>query len=382
MPNPAQPLAGVKVLDFTTLLPGPMAGLMLAEAGAEVIKIERPGSGDDMRHYEPRWGRDSAFFALLNRGKKSIAVDLKDERQAALLEPLLRDADVLIEQFRPGVMERLGLGYEAVSEINPRIVYCSISGYGQSGPKAGLAGHDINYVGDAGLLALSLGDPERPTVPPVLAADLAGGSYPALVNILLALIQRERTGRGTHLDVAMTENLFMLMPWALGQGLAAGRWPKPGAELLTGGSPRYQIYRTADGRHLAVGALEQKFWDNFCDAIGLPEPFRDDGKDAQATISKVRDIIAGTTAEEWNHRLSARDCCASLVQTLEEALAEPQFRMRSVFDHVIENEAGERLTALPVAIAPQFRSDPAEPKRAPGLGGHNHALERSAPRRR
>src|SRR5918994_7171217 len=250
MPTAAQPLAGIKVLDFSTLLPGPMASLMLAEAGAEVIKIERPGLGEDMRHYEPRWGRDSAFFALLNRGKKSLALDLKNARQPALLEPLLRDADVLIEQFRPGVMERLGLGYEAVSEINPRIVYCSITGYGQSGPKAGLAGHDINYVGDAGLLALSLGDPERPTVPPVLAADLAGGSYPALVNILLALIQRERTGRGTHLDVAMTENLFMLMPWALGQGLAAGRWPKPGAELLTGGSPRYQIYRTADGRHL------------------------------------------------------------------------------------------------------------------------------------
>lgn len=382
MPNAPQPLAGIKVLDFTTLLPGPMASLMLAEAGAEVVKIERPGSGDDLRQYEPRWGRDSAFFALLNRGKKSLALDLKDARQAALLEPLIREVDVLIEQFRPGVMERLGLGYAAVSETNPGIIYCSISGYGQNGPKAGVAGHDINYIGDAGLLALSLGDPERPTVPPVLAADLVGGSYPAVLNILLALMQRQRTGRGTHLDIAMTENLFMLMPWALGQGLAAGRWPNPGAELLTGGSPRYQIYRTADGRHVAVGALEQKFWDNFCDAIGLPERDRDDQKHPQATTAEVRDIIAGTPAEEWTRRLSGRDCCASVVLTLEEALAEPQFHMRGVFDHVIENEEGERLTALPVAIAPQFRSDPGEPKRAPALGANSDAMAPSTPRRR
>lgn len=378
----AQPLAGIKVLDFTTLLPGPMAGLMLVEAGAEVIKIERPGSGEDLRHYEPKWGRDSAFFALLNRGKASLAVDLKDGGQLALLQPLIREADVLIEQFRPGVMDRLGLGYEAVSEINPRIIYCSISGYGQSGPKAGIAGHDINYIGDVGLLALSLGDLERPTVPPVLAADLAGGSYPAVVNILLALIQRQRTGRGTHLDIAMAENLFMLMPWALGQGLAAGRWPKPGAELLTGGSPRYQVYRTVDGRHVAVGALEQKFWDNFCDVIGVPEEFRDDRRNPVATIEKVRELIAGATAEQWRQRLVDKDCCASVVLTLEEAVAEPHFRMRGVFDHVIENEDGKRLPALPVAVAPQFRSDPALPKRAPALGRQNDTLRDAAPRRR
>jgi crotonobetainyl-CoA:carnitine CoA-transferase CaiB-like acyl-CoA transferase len=265
-----QPLAGVKVLDFSTLLPGPMAGLMLAEAGADVVKIERPGVGEELRHYEPKWGRDAIGFALLNRGKKSLAIDLKDLRQVALLEPLIRKADVLIEQFRPGVMDRLGLGFRALSAINPRLVYCSITGYGQTGPKAGTAGHDLNYLGDAGLLSLSLGDPQRPTVPPVLAADLAGGSYPAVVNILLALMQRERTGKGSHLDIAMTDNLFMLMTWAMGQGLAAGRWPVSGNEFLTGGSPRYQIYPTADGRYLAVAALEQKFWDTVCELIGLP----------------------------------------------------------------------------------------------------------------
>ena len=179
-----QPLSGVKVLDFSTLLPGPLAGLILAEAGAEVIKIERPGYGEEMRRYEPRWGRDSVNFALLNRGKKSLAIDLKDERSLAMLRPLLAEADVLIEQFRPGVMDRLGLGYDAVSRLNPRIVYCSITGYGADGPKSDVAGHDLNYIGDTGLLALSMGTDSQPTVPPVLAADLAGGSYPAVVNIL------------------------------------------------------------------------------------------------------------------------------------------------------------------------------------------------------
>jgi alpha-methylacyl-CoA racemase len=163
-------------------------------------------------------------------------------------------------------------------------------------------GHDLNYLGDAGLLSLSLGDPQRPTVPPVLAADLAGGSYPAVVNILLALLQRERTGHGSHLDIAMTENMFMLMTWALGQGLASGRWPESGSELLTGGSPRYQIYPTADGRHVAVAALEQKFWETFCELIGLPEPWRDDRKDPAATIAEVRKIIAADTGEAWKRR--------------------------------------------------------------------------------
>jgi alpha-methylacyl-CoA racemase len=373
---PAQPLAGVKVLDFSTLLPGPMAGLMLAEAGADVIKIERPGVGEELRHYEPKWGRDAIGFALLNRGKKSLAIDLKDPRQVALLEPLIREADVLIDQFRPGVMDRLGLGFRALSAINPRLIYCSITGYGQTGPKAGTAGHDLNYIGDAGLLNLSLGDPERPTVPPVLAADLAGGSYPAVVNILLALIQRERTGKGTHLDIAMTENLFMLMTWAVGQGLAADRWPASGKEIFTGGSPRYQIYPTADGRHLAVAALEQKFWDTFCDLIDLSGPWRDDRKDPGATIAQVRRIIAAGTSAEWKRRFYDIDCCCSVVLTLEEAFAEPHFSMRRLFDHVLENEEGERVAAVPVAVAPQFRGHPAKPKRAPSLGAHNDELLR------
>ena len=190
-----QPLSGILVLDFTTLLPGPLATLMLAEAGAEVIKIERPG-GEDMRAMPPRFDGEAAVFALLNRGKKSIMLDLKNESDRKRLRPLLEKADVLVEQFRPGVMERLDLGYEAVRKINPRIVYCSISGYGQHGPRAGEAGHDINYQSLTGLLALQPGPVEKPVIPPALVADIGGGTMPAVINILLGLRQRDATGRG------------------------------------------------------------------------------------------------------------------------------------------------------------------------------------------
>src|SRR5262245_40397920 len=172
-----RPLEGCLVLDFSTLLPGPLATLVLAEAGAEVVKIERPG-GDEMRAWEPRWGRESLNFALLNRGKKSIVVDLKDARQRDRLQPLIARADVLVEQFRPGVMARLGLDYASVSALNPRIIYCSITGYGQAGPRREVAAHDVNYVATSGLLSLSMGPPSLPVLPPALIADIAGGSYP------------------------------------------------------------------------------------------------------------------------------------------------------------------------------------------------------------
>ena len=370
MPN-TQPLSGIKVLDFSTLLPGPLAGLMLAEAGAEVIKIERPGTGEDMRHYVPKWGKDAVGFHLLNRGKKSLALNLKDRQQLALLEPLLREADVILEQFRPGVMDRLGLGYQAIKAINPRIIYCSVTGYGQTGPKVDVAGHDLNYQGDAGLLALSMGDPAQPTLPNVLAADLAGGTYPAVVNILMALLAREKTGEGTHLDIAMTDNLFMLMSWALGQGILAGEWPKPGGERLTGGSARYHIYPTSDGRHVAAAPLEDRFWAVFVELIGLPEDLRDDEQDPGATLDACRSIIASKTAGEWRRIFYGNDCCCSIVQSLAEALADPNIQARGLFNHVLANEEGEELPAVPVAVAPQFRAPAEEAQHAPALGANN-----------
>ncbi len=361
------PLDGILVLDFSTLLPGPMATLMLAEAGAEVIKIERPG-GEEMRRYEPKWGKESINFAMLNRGKKSFVLDLKKEADRARLRPLLERADVIVEQFRPGVMQRLGLDPETVRKINPGIVYCSITGFGQSGPKRDIAAHDLNYIGETGVLSLSMGPNDRPVVPPVLMADIAAGSYPAVLNILLALRERDRTGEGTTLDIAMADNLFPFMFWAIGNAQAAGRWPKDGGDLVTGGSPRYRLYPTADGKVLAAAPLEQQFWDAFVDAVGLPEEWRDDGIDPDGTAAEVAALVAARPAAYWEERIRGVDCCCSIVRSLEEALADPHFRGRGLFLERLVNEAGEEMPALPMPIDRAFRAGLGEARRAPPLG--------------
>jgi alpha-methylacyl-CoA racemase len=324
------PLQSCLVLDFSTLLPGPLATLLLAEAGAEVITIERPGGGQ------------MASLAQLTRRKTRLVLDLKSPDDRQRLQPLLERADVLVEQFRPGVMGRLGLGYEDVAAINPRIVYCSITGYGQDGPKNGVAGHDLNYIAETGLLSLSMGTVSNPVIPPALMADIAGGSYPAVINILLALRERDRTGRGRHLDVSMTDNLFTLMI---------------GSSVITDGTPRYRLYATKDGKILAVGALEQKFWDTFCDIANLEPALRDDRRDARATADRVAHIIAGETAETWARRIEGRDCCCSIVTGVDDAMRDPHFVARGLFRHRLVNEDGAVMPALPVPIDPAFRSD-------------------------
>ncbi len=368
------PLDGVMVVDFTTLLPGPMASLILAEAGAEVIKVERPGAGEEMRRYEPKWGGDSINFAMLNRAKKSVTLDLKTAADQARLRPLLEKADVVIEQFRPGVMGRLGLDYEAVRAINPAIIYCSITGYGQTGPKRDLAAHDLNYIGETGLLSLGMGSADAPVVPPVLIADIAGGAYPAVMNILLALRTRDQTGEGACLDIAMAENLFAFLYWAVGNATAFGRWPVGGGELVTGGSPRYRLYPTADGKVLAAAPLEQKFWDNFCEAIGLASEWREDRRDPAGAIAAVAALVAARPAADWERALRGIDCCCSIVRTLEEALADPHFRERGVFAESLVNTQGEEVPALPVPLAPGLRARRGERLGAPGLGADNDTV--------
>ena len=361
-----QPLQGILVLDFSTLLPGPLATSMLAEAGAEVIKIERPG-GEEMRQFPPMWEGESATFAMLNRGKQVVALDLKQDADREKLRPLLERADVIVEQFRPGVMARLGLGFDDVRKINPRIVYCSISGYGQSGPRAGEAGHDINYIGNTGLLALQPGPIDSPTVPPALIADIAGGTFPAVINILLALRARDQSGQGLHLDIAMTDAMFTFAWYALALGQASGRFPGAGELRLTGASPRYQLYPTKDGRLVACGALEQKFWDAFTRAIALPPDFADDSRDPQRTRRAVADIIRSRTAEEWRPIFAKADCCVTIVAPLEEAIRDPHFQQRGLFGHLLESRVGGTMPALPLPVAPQFRGAPAK-KKAPPVG--------------
>lgn len=367
-------LEGITVLDFSTLLPGPMATLFLAEAGAEVIKIERPGRGEDMRAYQPRWGQDSINFALLNRGKKSLALDLKDRAVRERLRPLLERADVLVEQFRPGVMERLELGYDDIKKINPRMIYCSITGYGQDGPYRERAGHDLNYIGDAGLLSLAPGPTASPVVPPALIADIAGGAYPAVMNILLALRARDLSGEGTYLDIAMTDGLFAFSYWALGMGLASGVWPRPGGERVSGGSPRYQIYPTADGVLMTAAPLEEKFWQSFTTAIGLEPEWCDDEKDPAGTRARVAEIVRSRTAAEWAPVIAAADCCCSFVKSMAEAMADPHFKARGLFSETLTNETGEKVSALPVAISPSLRARRGKSFGAPALGADNADL--------
>ncbi|MDF1715815.1 MAG: CaiB/BaiF CoA-transferase family protein [Antarcticimicrobium sp.] len=365
-----QPLKDILVLDFSTLLPGPMATLMLSEAGAEVVKFERPGVGEDARHTEPMIEGVSIGFAVLNHGKRSVAIDLKSSGAVDLLRPLIEKADVLVEQFRPGVMDRLGLGYDTVREINPGIIYCSITGYGQTGPKVSLAGHDLNYVGDSGILSLGRGPDDQPTAPFGLIADIGGGTYPAVVNILLALIARQTSGQGTHLDIAMSEGPFAFAYWAHAEGVIAGQNIGSGGSRLTGGLARYRLYTAADGRQIAVGALEEKFWQSFCDVIGLPPELRDDWSDPNACAAEVARRLGERPSTHWEPLLAAADCCCSVVKTPAEASLDPHFKTRDVFGRNL-SISGQIAPALPLPIAPEFRSPANSVGVAAALGEDN-----------
>lgn len=367
------PLDDLLVLDFSTLLPGPMASLFLAEAGARVIRVERPG-GEDMRRFPPRFGESSAPFAVLNRGKESVEIDLKAGDALVRLTPLIEKADILIEQFRPGVMARLGFGPEVLSALNPRLIQVSISGYGQTGPRAQQAGHDINYQAIGGLLGQGLQQGGPAPLPPPLVADIAGGAMPAVMNILLALRQRERSGRGCHLDIAMTDAMACFAWYGLAQGQASGRYPAGGEGLLTGASPRYGLYPTQDGWFLAVGALEPKFWEVFCEAIGLDGALRDDRRDARATRQAVTAIIAGRTAQHWRALLEPLDCCCTVVRTLAEAVADPHGTARGLFDAQAEEPGGRRLVSTPLPLAPLFREQAERLRPVPASGADTQRL--------
>lgn len=370
-------LEGVRVLDFTTLLPGPLATLVLAEAGADVIKIERPG-GDPTRHSPPFVDGESVPFAMLNRGKRSIEIDLKKPGAASRILALAESADVVIEQFRPGVMDRLGVGYEAMRQVNPKCIYCAISGYGQQGRRADVAGHDLNYVAEAGLLAVTSDRHGDPVMPHTQLADIGAGSYPAVINILLALYRAQTTGTGAFLDVAMTEQTFPFLWQALTHGWATGTMADPSELPLLGGSPRYGLYATADGRMLALGALEDRFWDNFCDLVDLPEALRDDARDPEATRQGVRDAVAAHPAAHWRPKLrDAKHLCCTLVPSLADAVADPQFAERGIFAARVAVGHGSELPAVPVPLAHGVARRTAAdgpPTGAPRLGDANGLL--------
>ncbi len=363
-------LEGIKVIDFSTLLPGPLASLFLSETGAEVIKIEKPGVGDEIRLSNPQWGEQSVSFSLLNRGKKSLSLDLKDPKNLKILIPILKEADIIIEQFRPGVMKRLGLDYESIKKINQDIIYVSITGYGQYGPKSMVAGHDLNYIGNAGLLSISMGWENDTVVPPALVADIAGGSYPAVINILLALRKRDLNKEGSYIDLSMTENLFPFMFWGLGSGFAHNKWPGNSDGVLSGGSPRYNIYKTSDGSYVAAAPLEDRFWNKFCEAIELPKKFIKMQNDQEKVIQEIRKIIGQKEKNYWLDVFNKADCCCSIVKSIEEAINDNHFKVRKIFENKIINNLGEEIPALPIPVDMQFRKDQKRAS-APSLGDIN-----------
>lgn len=309
-------LSGVKVLDLSMNLPGPYMTWLLALMGAEIVKVENPEGGDYARMLAGR--KNSPYFNAVNRNKKSLALNLKHPEGREIFLKLLDIYDVVVEGFRPGTMDRFGLGYDDVCHVNPRVIYVSISGYGQYGPYRLRAGHDINYLALAGILGMTGTRDGSPALPGIQVADLAGGSLMALVGLLVALVQRGKTGEGQFIDASMFHGSFSLatMVFAgIDQGLEE---PLPARMLLNGRFPCYGLYRTSDGAYMSLGALEYKFWENFCHALGredlLPEQFG--GPDATAALQAV---FASRSRAEWVEFLRDVDACCEPVLTLDEA---------------------------------------------------------------
>lgn len=362
------PLQGVRVLDLTRLLPGAFATALLGDLGADVIKVEQPGVGDPTRAYEPRLGVSSAYHWVLDRNKRSIALDLRDARGVRVVAELAAGCAVLVESFRPGVADKLGVGYEAMRAVNPALVYCSLSGFGADGPLAGQAAHDINYAGRAGLIGLG-GVDGVPAIPGTQPADL-GGSLIGLAGLLAALVAAERSGHGDHVDVALADSAFALLATALAPHFATGAVPGTGSELLTGGYPCYQLYRCADGRMLTVGALESRFWHALCLAVGRPElePTQFD----PAAIPRWRELFAQRTLAAWLELLDGVDACTGPVNDLAQAVADPQLQARAMVVGLADHEGTIR-PQLGTAI--KLRERPGAIRAAaPALGADTREL--------
>ena len=324
------PLSGVRVLDLSRLLPGPFATMILAGLGAEVIKVEDLAGGDYMRWMPPLRGDTSAMFTTLNRSKRSIRLDLKSPRGRDLFLGLVEHADVVLESFRPGVLERLGLDLGALHARNRRLVLCSISGFGQDGPDRELAGHDLNYLARAGVLGITGTADGRPVVPGVQIADIGGGAMGAVAAILAALRLRDRTGTGSWCDVSMVDGL---LSWMAPHIAAAreGAPAAPAAMLLNGAHPCYRVYRCADG-WMSVAALEPKFWTRLCDLLGVEDIAGDafaSGADAERASQRLEEVLLGKTRAQWRERLEGYDVCCEPVLGIDEVLADPQVRHRS-----------------------------------------------------
>lgn len=372
-----RPLEGIKILDLTRLLPGPYGTMLLGDLGAEVIKIEEPEQGDYARWYPPHIHQVGSRHLLLNRNKKSITLNLKKpEGRSILLKMVESGADVLIEQFRPGVMDRLGVGYKDLEKVNERLIYCSLTGFGQDGPYRDIAGHDINYIGIGGILGLTGPKGGPPTIPGVQIADLVAGGLYAVIGILTALMARQKIGRGQFVDVSMLDGVVSLIPDGAALYFAERESPQMGERRLTGGLPQYQTYRTKDGKYLAIGALEEKFWANLARAIGKPEWAHQVPKEKEDRTAKIKDemnrIFLGRTRKEWLDILMKEDTCVTGVYSLEETFSDPQVLHRRMIVDTIHPQAGRvKQIGVPIKLS-ETPGDIRLP--APELGEHTEEI--------
>jgi crotonobetainyl-CoA:carnitine CoA-transferase CaiB-like acyl-CoA transferase len=366
--NPlAEALRGIRVLDLSRLLPGPFLTMVLADMGADVVKIEDPRMGDYLRGMPPltKSGMSGRYVAI-NRGKRSIALDLKVEAARDAFLEMASRADVVVESFRPGVMDKLGIGYAALSARNPKIVLCSISGYGQTGPYVERAGHDLNYIALAGVLAMTGPTGGAPQMPGVQIADLAGGALWSATAILAALVGRERSGKGAHLDISMTEGALALLAAEIGN-LDCNVQPSRGTEALNGSLAVYGVYKCKDGRYVAVGALEPKFWIALNQAIGrAPNVSEIVGNAAQQdkTRAELAAIFEAKTAAEWAGFFADKDCLVEVVLEVDELSQHPLHQARGVFFE-IQGADGATMRQIRTPVGTPANASP-----PPRLGEH------------
>ncbi|GAC1421490.1 MAG: CaiB/BaiF CoA-transferase family protein [Actinomycetota bacterium] len=366
-----RPLEGLRVLDLTRLLPGGFATLVMADLGADVLKIEEPGKGDYVRWMPPQKDNVSAGHLALNRSKRSMTLNLKTPEGVAVLKRLAQTYDVLIESFRPGVMERLGASYDELSKENARLVYCAISGYGQDGPYKDKAGHDINYLGYAGVLGLNGPVNGGPVIPPVQIGDLGGGALMALAGMLAALYERERTGKGRFVDISMTDGAMAWLSFHAQSYFFTHEAPRRGEMQLSGKMACYRVYRCADGKHVTVGALEPQFWAALCNTLEAPELIeRQFEPDQSSLIARVEGIFLSRPRDEWVSVFAGIDACVGPVNDLSEAMSDPQLRARGMVASIGDT---------PVVGNPvRLRGDARAYRPAPGFGEHTTAELRAA----
>jgi crotonobetainyl-CoA:carnitine CoA-transferase CaiB-like acyl-CoA transferase len=357
-------LQGIRILDLTRMLPGPYATMILADLGAEVIKIEDTRGGDPTRWSARHNTSRGSTFTLINRGKKSLSIDLKSGQGAEVFRRLAARSDVVIEGFRPGVMERLGFGYEQLRALAPGVVFCSISGYGQDGPYRERAGHDVNYLALAGVLGLQTDRGGTPVLSGIQVADLTGALF-AVIAVLAALTARDRTGEGQRIDLSMADASMALLPVPAARLFAGEPVPLAARLPLSGHLACYNVYRTADGRHLSVGALEEKFWETFCRVIDREDfvPRQTDAEAQAGMIEAIGESIAARPLADWVERFRNEDACVEPVLSLQEAFLSAQATHRGMV-------SGGQL-ALPFKLSATPVDPPAA---APGLGEHTRAI--------